>query len=234
MRAPIKVAIFTEGQTEQLFVCEAIRQLAGNQNYYVTNVRKNGSGDRLILIDTGKIGNPATHDVYFQICDCGSDSQVLSTLREEYETLVGAGFSHIIGIRDLYPIPPDNKDKFFNSVQKFLPTGTVAPLFVVALLEVEAWFIAENTHFARINPALSADTISLMANLDITQDSENHEHPFTTMVQIYALCNELYEKSRGSVGRTIAALDFNEYLGAAGNRAQSLRPLITRLQEIFN
>jgi hypothetical protein len=228
----IKVAIFTEGQTEQLFVCEAISQLAAGKSYYIANERKNGSGAKMIKISVDKIGDD-TSEIYFQVCDCGSDSQVLSTVIDEYQTLVAADFTHIIAVRDLYPIPLNKLENLLTSIQKRKPSGPVDPLFVVALLETEAWFIAENNHFIKINATLTQANILAGTSLDITKNSEDFLTPSADLHAIYAVAGEAYEKSRATVNRTVEALDMSQYFQTAGARAQSVVPLLTRLQSIF-
>jgi hypothetical protein len=229
----IKVAIFTEGQTEQLFACEAIRQLANGTNYYIVNERKNGKGDRLIKMDYGKIGDPDNHDIYFQILNCDSDSQVLSTIREEYASLVAAGFTHIIGLRDVRPINRDRMEKLFESTLKYKPTGTVDPLIVIAIMEIESWFIGENTHFIRIDQTLTPGNILADTNIDITIDSEIFDKPFETLQHIYASVGKPYSKSKDDAKRTVSVLDMKEYFSGAGARAETVTPFVTRIQQIL-
>lgn len=229
----IKVAIFTEGQAEQLFACEAIKQLAGDAKYYVTNQRKNGKGEKLIKIDLGSEGEEQGHEIYFQILNCDSDSQVLSTIREEYETLLAAGFQHIIGVRDLYPLPRDKLENLLANIAKFAPKGDVAPLFVVSIMEVEAWFIAENNHFPKIDASLTTTAINGSSGIDITVDSETFVHPSETLHQIYQIAGKSYGKSKAEVIETVGALDMKEYDAAAGARAGSVVPLLNRIKEIF-
>ncbi|TLX12075.1 hypothetical protein [Rhizobium sp. MHM7A] len=198
----IKVAIFTEGQTEQLFACEAIQQLADRTNYYIVNERKNGKGDRLIKIDYGKIGDPDNHDIYFQILNCDSDSQVLSTIREEYASLVAADFTHIIGLRDVRPIKRENMSKLFESMLKYKPIGAVDPLIVIAIMEIESWLIAENSHFSKVDQSLTPETILARTSIDITVNSEHFDEPFEVLECIYASAGKIYSKSKEDVQRS--------------------------------
>lgn len=229
----MKVAIFTEGQTEQIFVCEAVRQLANDKSYYIVNETKNGSGDRMIKMDAGKIGDPDNYHIYVQICNCASDSQVLSTVREEYDSLLVAGFDHIIAIRDLYPHSKDKLPKILAAIDKFSPQGTVIPLFVVAVAEIEAWFVAENEHFTKIHPDLNPARIFEHSGIDITINSENFEHPSEVVDLAYKVVGKNYSKDRATVTQTVSALDMIEYFLSAGDRAQTAKPLMNRLQQIF-
>ncbi len=234
MAETVKVAIFAEGQTEQIFICEAIRQLASDKNFYIVSERKNGSGARLIKMDAGKIGDQENHQIYFQILICDSDAQVLSTLREEYDTLVAAGFSHIIGVRDLFPAPIEDAGKINGIIRKYLPQGLVQPLMVLAILETEAWFIAENSHFPRIHPSLTVDAILAGTGVDVSASSELITHPYVALRSIYGLAGKEYNKSKAVVSDTVGALDIVQFLGLAGERAPSVRPLVERLQYIFS
>lgn len=229
----IKVAIFTEGQTEQLFTCEAIKQLAGSTKYYVTNQRKNGKGDKLIKIDLGSQGDEEDHEIFFQILNCESDNQVLSTIREEYETLVAANFQHIIGVRDLYPLSRNSLERLAANIGKFSPKGIIQPLILVSIMEVEAWFIAENNHFQKIDASLTAQSVKQKSGIDISVNSETFDHPSETLGQIYQLAGKSYGKSKAEVLETVSALDMREYDGTSGDRAETVRPLLERIKQIF-
>lgn len=229
----MKVAIFTEGQTEQIFVCEAVRQLASDKSYYIVNETKNGSGDRMIKMDAGKIGNPDNHHIYVQICNCASDSQVLSTVREEYDSLLLAGFDHIIAIRDIYPLSKDKLPRILAAIEKFSPQGPVIPLFVVAVAEIEAWFVAENTHFTKIHPDLTPSRIFSDSGVDVTINSELLLHPSEDIDRVYQVVGKRYDKDRATVTQTVSALNMIEYFFSAGDRAQTAQPLMNRLHQIF-
>lgn len=230
----LKVAVFTEGQAEQLFICEAIRQLSGNTRYFVRSFRKNGSGDRLIKIDIGIQGQENDHDIYFQVLNCGSDAQVLSTIREEHDSLVVAGFTHIFGLRDLFPIARDKLDKLKDSIERLKPTSNASVDILVAIMEIEAWFIAEYDHFSGINQILTPDFIRISGGIDVTRSSEDVNHPFEALHAIYSLAGDRYEKSRSYVERTVSLIHMPNYLTDAGIRAPTARIAIDWIQNILS
>ncbi|MFN3253833.1 hypothetical protein [Roseibium album] len=228
-----KIAIFTEGQTELLFTCEVIKQLAESSRIFIRSHRKNGRGDKLIKIDLGSEGDEHDHKFYFQILDCGSDEQVLPTIVDEYETLVSADFSHIIGLRDLHPHAREDLHKLQASIKKFSPKGCIEPLIVISVMEVEAWFIAENCHFPKIDETLTVRSIKEQKSIDVELNSETFDSPSVTLDEIYQLVGKSYGKAKAEVLETVGALDVREYFGSAGARAETVKPFVGRIREIF-
>ncbi|NKK71766.1 hypothetical protein GFM13_15525 [Rhizobium leguminosarum bv. viciae] len=157
----------------------------------------------------------------------------LSTIREEYESLVAADFTHIIGLRDVRPIKRNNMARLFESTLKYKPTGTVDPLIVIAVMEIESWFISENSHFTKVDQSLTPGNILANTNIDITVNSENFDEPFETLQIIYSSVGETYTKSKDDAQRTISILDMRQYLADAGARAPTVTPFVTRIQQIL-
>ncbi|MGO4437285.1 hypothetical protein [Rhizobium sp. RAF56] len=232
-----KIAIFSEGQTEQLFVADIIRFLAAEKNFYITKEKLLG-GRRFPMITMavdeaeGAIDNC---DFYFLLVDCGTDGRVVSEISERYNGLVDSGFSTIIGMRDLAPsFKREELDKLLDNSKKYLPTGVVNTLLVVAVMEVEAWFIAENTHFTRIDEKLTAKKILDELSIDVTADAHMLDRPSHELSKIYGLAEISYGKSKTEIERTLGALAMAEYRDeAAFQRAESVKPLFERLRAIF-
>jgi hypothetical protein len=90
-----------------------------------------------------------------------------------------------------------------------LPKGPLKAEIHLAEMEVEAWFIAESTHFSRINPNLTMKRIA-DGGFDLSMPCESWPEPANTLNQIYKLEGLAYKKSAKSVERTIAALSRTE------------------------
>lgn len=232
-----KIAVFTEGLTEQLFVAEVIRFLAEARNFHIVKKRLWG-GRRFPTIEIAVDANEQDDidsDFYFLLLDCSSEDKVVSAIRERYEGLTANGFTTIIGVRDLAPsFRRDQLERLFEASMKSLQREPVDPLLVVAVMEMEAWFIAEATHFAKVDPSLTRQCILDKLNIDIEADAEEIERPSHALPKIYDLAGVSYDKTRADLDRTIAALDLKQYNDqAAFLRAKSVQPLFDRLRAVL-
>src|SRR5438128_1378074 len=99
-----KLAVFVEGQTEQLFVEKLLEEAAGKNQISIDKRQAFGgqSTKRKLKILHAAVHN--SNNKYFaQIIDCGTDNRVKSDVVERYNGLVANGFDTIIAIRDVYP-----------------------------------------------------------------------------------------------------------------------------------
>ncbi len=236
-----KIAIFVEGQTEELFAERLLLVMAGDSNIQIEKREARGGVSfkrRMRLVEV--CGSISGHQFYAMIVNCGADERVGTDIHERYDGLVKTGFGWIVGMRDLYRgdvLPhvlraklPDVKMEF----QKYLKTKPVQVQFVLAVMEVEAWFLAECTHFARISPALTIPHIKAAVGFDpCTDDMELRDHPSEDLDKIYRLAALPYDKKRGTVQLMIEALDFAEICLVLVNKFDSLRLLIRTVDEFL-
>lgn len=172
---------------------------------------------------------------YVLVCDCSNDNRVLSDIRDEYEGLVAQNFREIIGVRDVYPedarvIPTIRAD-----FATYAPQSPLQPLLVLAIMEIEAWFIAEYTHFSRLHSSLTLAALTQGLGYDpSTHDVQTILHPADDLRKAYNLAGLGYNKSQTHVQRTIAHLDFLKYYIELPNRLPDLRALIDRLDTFLS
>jgi len=149
------------------------------------------------------------------IVDCSNDEQVKTQIREQYPSLVATGYTAIIGLRDVYHHPPKDLARIQTLLYVGLPSGSVTSQMHLAVMEVEAWFLGETTHFARVDHVLTVPFI-VGNGFDITENSaDSCQHPAQFLDDIYRLSGKKYVGSRGQkdklrVLRTINALSFEE------------------------
>ena len=152
---------------------------------------------------------PSTGQEHFVlIFNCGNDELVKSRMVEEYTNLAGAGYSKLICIRDVYP-----KFKYaeIGKLEMGLPiwvrTKPILVDFILSIMEVEAWFLAEHTHFTQIDPALTVAAIIARLNFDpANDDMQLRPAPADDLHDCYALVSKAYEKATAI--ETIKALDY--------------------------
>jgi hypothetical protein len=205
-----KVAIFVEGMTEQEFAVRLVSALVGNKGLHVILGRQwKGKVTITPSITTGEI------NFYILIIDCANDGQVKTQIREEYPSLMAAGYTAIIGLRDVYPHLRTEISLIQKHLSKGLPAGPVTPQMYLAVMEVEAWFVGETTHFARVDHALTVPFI-VESGFDIVGNlADSWQHPAKVLDEIYRLVNKKYVDLRGQkrkrrVMRTINALSLEE------------------------
>jgi hypothetical protein len=224
-----RLAVFVEGQTEQIFMEKVLVEVAGSRNIALDVRRIRGSGEaRSIELST------SAASYYALICDCGADNRVVSDLRENYEGLTREGYSMVLGLRDVHPAKDSEIPVTRALLSKLLPNGSIPVHLVLAVRETEAWFIVEDRHYSAIHPELNAALILEHVGIDTsTIAAESIESPATTLHRIYQLKGQAYRKRRAQVEQTVNALDFGRLHLQLSARVSALRELFGYVNKFF-
>ena len=209
---PKKIACFVEGQTEQMFVERLFQEIAGYKNISIATYKFQGSKSNRRLQPLKSI--PVTNAAFFAlIYDCTSDSHVVSDIKKQHDSLTKTGYEKILGLRDLYPKPLDKKEDIEKGIRGLLkPLQKVGiPISVnLAVMEIEAWFLAEWHHFAKIAPHLTPEFILQECGLDLKNiNVEEIPHPTQDLKEIYWLIGSDYRKSEAQSENIINSLDYD-------------------------
>jgi hypothetical protein len=230
-----KLAIFVEGQTEQIFVQKLVCEIAGEKRVTVQEEKAASSTSglrRFIIVSASGIRPESSY--YVLIRDCGGDSTVKSDIGDSCESLTAAGYTEILGLRDVYPLSAADIPRLEASMKFGLPTRFAPIRILFAVMETEAWFIAEETHFERIHPRLMHHfTFSHLRFDPCYEDVEGRPHPSEDLDNAYRLVAMRYTKKRSKVQRTVNALDFAEVYFTLPNRVKSLKNLVDELDQFF-
>ncbi len=208
-----RIAFFVEGQTEQIFINRLIKEVFGNKQINVIQKQFRGGANipkQEIVRNSSFSRNPKYEVLIF---DCGSDNRVKSEILDNISNLRQRGYEMIIGVRDLYPIPIDDLEKLEKGL-RFLPNKlrVNAPYFdiVIAIHEIEAWFMAETNHFKKIDKRLTGRFIKDRLGFDpYAINSESRVHPAKDLDNIYRLVGKSYTKKYNATVRVVNKLDFN-------------------------
>ena len=239
-----KLAIFVEGKTEQIFIDRFLREFIKRQKLSIISVEAFGKDcPRFTTIITEDITtlNTKYQILIFNSCN---DIRVISDLRERYENLKDEGYSHFIGIRDLYPNYLYNQRDDAVEESLFFIKDCINTTIIYATMEVETWFIAELNHYKNIHKDLTFEKIK-----NKFQNIENFEkditHPADFLHNIYKLVDKKYmtrklengkikyKKKEKEIKRTVNALDYeNLYLNTT-KEIPSLKQLIDELDNFF-
>ncbi|WP_313422505.1 DUF4276 family protein [Stenotrophomonas rhizophila] len=204
-----KLAVFVEGQTEQIFFKKFITEMAGARNVALS--LQGLCTDRVVNL-RGESSVDENSKFFVLIYDCQCDGKVKSKIIESRERLIGAGYDVVFGLLDLYPRPLSDLADFRRGLAKYLPTAGIDIRLHVAVTEVEAWFLQDATHYTKIHADLTNEKVVEASGFDPRQQSsEELVHPAETLRDIYKSVGRGYDKSRRHVQRTVDSLDF-EYL----------------------
>lgn len=213
-----KFAVFVEGLTEQEFVINLIKRHAGSKKLKV-EIRSQHRGHLQL---EGIYPNSGLAEWHVLIVNCNNDEQVKTQIIDNYGSLIAHGYQYIIGVKDVFPFKPHEVSRVRAAISKGLPTGQVPIDMHLAVMEVEAWFIEEYTHFSRIHPSIDESVVRSFGFDRAVMKAEEIEHPADLLHRIYQSSGLAYKKSKRHIARTINALDLDVIFGAARQRAPSL------------
>lgn len=229
-----KIAIFVEGKTEAIFVTALIEEIAGRRNVLIETRKIIGGTNRPRSVQQITAARTQTNEKYFVlIYDCGSDEQVKTRILEEHDGLTRSGYERIIGIRDVYPrYSLQDLPKLEIGLKRYVKTSLIPVHFILGVMEIEAWFLAEHSHFERVHDTISianiANTLGFNPAVD---DMTARNTPAQDLNACYGLVGLFYEK--GGDPKTMAALDYSQIYIELGNRIPSIQLLNTCLDNFL-
>ena len=221
----MKIAVFVEGLTELEFVQSLIKDICG-QRGITFEIREQFKG-KLVLVRIDIAHGATTH---ITIVNCHSDEQVKTRLRDAYPSLVTSGYTHVIGLRDVYPFNSADIPKIQGALLVGIPTGPIPTEMHLAIMEVESWFLDEITHFESIDPALSHQFMA-SAGFDVVNTmGADWAHPAKTLDDIYRLSGKRYRKKSSHIRRTVDALSPEELYVTVRGRSPSFNGFLVGLE----
>lgn len=230
-----RMAFFVEGQTEQIFVNRLIRYLLGPKqtNIIQKRVRGGTNSPKEEITRHLSLSREPIYEVL--IIDCGADNRVKSEMLENIENLSENNYQYLIGLRDLYPLPIEEYTLLHKGLQ-FLPQRLkkipVRFEIVVAVREIETWFLAESTHFQKIDKKLTGEYIQKKLGFNPALiDPIVRKHPADDMNRIYQLAGQSYAKKYNQTAKIIHSLDIKQIMGPLRKRITGLNDLITVIED---
>jgi hypothetical protein len=205
-----KLAIFVEGYTELCFVDRLIAEIANANHLAVEHMKISGGSTVPRRMKRIKAANLTTQTKFFVlIYNCEGDKQVKTRIQEEHASLSKSDYQKIIGIRDVKPIARADIPKLEWGLRGGIKTSLIPVEFILSIMEIEAWFLSEFTHFPRIDPLI--DVASISANLGFnpqTDDMSQRIDPLADMTNCYLIAGKKY--SKGNALTTVNALDMDK------------------------
>ena|ERR1022692_4177196 len=205
-----KMAIFVEGQTEQIFAEKLVSEIAGRHRVHIDAIQAyGGSACQRTFVEVHATRPDPNKEFYVLIYDCMGESRLLSDIRDQHPSLAAQGFSAIVGIRDVYPQLAAEIPTIRNDFTTFAPAGLPVPILVLGIMEIEAWFIAEHTHFERMHASLTTATVIAHLGYDPSMhDVQVVPAPAADLRSVYSSAGLGYAKKRNQIERTVNRLDY--------------------------
>lgn len=229
-----KLAIFAEGYTEIVLLERLLIQIAGSHNLVIEKISIQGGSKAPRIVKMIQVAKAITTEKYFVLLvDCSGDNQVRTRIHEEHENLTKAGYSEIIGIRDVRPdFKHSDIPRLEMGLRTRIKTSLIPVEFILTIMEVEAWFLAEFKHFPVIDPAITVDAIRNSLGFDPENgDMSAQLEPANDLNNSYKLGGKLYEKSNALI--TVNALDIEHIYLELPQKINYLNRLIARIDHFF-
>lgn len=224
-----KYAFFVEGFTEVLFVENVLKVLVGQKNLsYKIQSQRGGSTCPFRTIVVRDV--PSLNAKYFfLICDCGGETNVKSYLLEQRQSLINAGYKKLYGIRDVYP--NFDRTEIHELDYKLLyriPQNPIPTKFILPIMEIESWMIAEWTFFQKFNSSITLSSINAICGMDVSSgNTENIDEPANRLNDVLATVGGSYTKGCTAIAELI---DYDEVCLDVRTRVPSLEKLCTEIE----
>ena len=226
-----KLAVFVEGYTELQFVDRIIEEVAGARHVLIEHRRIIGGAATPRKIQLVKAARRASGEQYYVlIVDCSGDEQVKTRIREEHASLTRNNYDRIVGIRDVRPrFSHADIPRLEAALPRYIKTSLISVEWVLSIMEIEAWFISEYTHFPRIDASITVEAIRNALGFDPEHgDMSQRGNPAADLNACYRLGGRTSSKTNAGV--TVAALDYDFIYVELRNRI----PYLEKLLRIFD
>lgn len=228
-----KLAIFVEGNTELVFIEKLVIEVASFQNVNIAKQSLHGDSIRC-LYDSGV--DIALAKYHVLIVDCQCDGKVKSAILDRKELLTKKGYECVLGIRDAYPhLKRSDLNKGRKRLQVGLDTFSMPVHIVLAVMEIEAWFLGEWTHLARVDKNLTSARVHEVLGFDlITTSAERIDKPAQFLSQAYGIVGRQYRKKDHDAHSVASRLDYAQLYAATRTSHPSLDELLTHMDTFFS
>lgn len=226
-----KVALFVEGLTEQVFVRDFLLKWYdwdGNK-VGLTCYKLHAGNDH----DAPYPHGTAESENYFQIFNVGNDNSVLSVMLDRADRLHNAGYSLVVGLRDMFNdlyhkktfqknnervIDPEINERFIQSAKDEIEASS-KPLELqmhYAIMEVEAWLLG------------MPGFIELLS--EVNDPETEIYHPAERLKELMEEKGSDYDKHIKDIESIIGNLKREDYLALyESGRCQSFRKFVEAL-----
>ncbi len=239
-----RLAVFVEGETELEFVSKFLQEVAGQKHISIDSYKCFGGGksgtnrwDQLLASSS-----VADEKYYALIYVSGTDNRVNHDIRRKLSTLKAQGFNRIVGLKDLrgeqHGRPMGLADLPRMELGSKVVERECLPLparIVIAVMEIETWFLAETNHYECVDAGLTKSTVlsSTLGFDPYTDDLTLRPEPTEDLKRLYQIVGKSYSKKLKYRIRTIECLDYAEIYINLRNRIVKLGQFVTEIDNFL-
>jgi len=223
-----KIAIFSEGQSDQIFIRHFLIHALGWEEISFQCFRLYADE-----MTSAKFDHRNDHaKIHFLIVNVGNDETVLSAVKERLDGLIQQGYKKIIALRDMYSeaycrraghridkkIIADFVRKLHETLWNINQSNKIKIHF--AIMELEAWLLGMFNLFERINKKLTIDYIEekLNYNLKTIDPQKEFFKPSDIVDDILRLVNKRYRKTEHDIESICSRIENgNDFLNIFAN-----------------
>lgn len=235
-----KIAFFVEGQTEQIFINKLLIEIAGQKKIAIKLFKIRGGRSSPTQETPIPQLHPSPKNPKYEalIYDSGNDDKVKSDILENVDNLSKNGYSEVIGLRDLYPESTSELARLERGLAFTPPKYKPLPIpyeIIIAIPEVESWFLAEFEHFSCIDPKLTMAFIKAETGVNPSFDDMTIlPHPSDSLKEIYMLVGKSYNKKKKNAERTVNCLDYANIYLSIQHKIHKLQLLISKIDTFLS
>jgi len=219
-----KVAIFTEGQAELIFVREVLLRFFNPSKLSFKCTKLCAQS----FIDVPYDYSCPEPEIHFLLINVQNDERVISAIKDREKGLIERGYEKIIGLRDMYSqaydkrshgVIDDNVSRQFieaaeSTIRAMQYSARIKLYF--SIMEIEAWFLSMYNIFKRYDSGLSAENIKRKLSFDLRRIDPEKEffRPSNEVKAVYSLIGLKYDKKSGDIERIARKMDCQDFLDA--------------------
>lgn len=227
-----RFAFFVEGYTELLFISKFLIEIFTKTELSIQQMQIRGGGKKRAtckILFSDMVTNQTKFNIF--IYDCGADNRVKSCILEQRDSLIKSGFERVVGLRDVYPEASESIPKLRKWLLFKIPQKDLKISIILAVMEVETWFLGEDLHFEMIDSNLTRKKLSEIGFDPFSKDMEMVEKPALLLNKIYELANFKYEKSKACLERVTDSLSYENLYLKVSERIPSLKELVEEINK---
>jgi hypothetical protein len=237
-----RVAIFTEGQSEQIFVRNFLMKLIDNAKISFECLKLLAGTVRPVRYN---FTSPSA-TIHFMIIDVANDAGVIDAIKNREQGLLSAGYQRVVGLRDMYCAVYDKRSagKIDQTVSRQIEEAILGEINQMSqperisvffeVMEFEAWILGMYNLLGKIEPRLSVENIKNTMGIDLHDIDPQTEfyRPYQILKEILGMAEIEYKKRFGDTEKLTALMDAEDFEDAIKrNRSASFKKFYTEMQE---
>ena len=222
-----KIAIFTEGQSDQIFIRHFLTQVIGWEKISFECWKL--YANRMDPVPFRYAGEKA--EIHFFILNVTNDERLLSAVKDREKRFLQKGYEKIIALRDMYSqkyskrsggvIDESITSMFIENANRTINNMSNPSRIKMhfAIMELEAWFLGMYNMFERLNSTLSIDYIEskLGFNLSVIDPQTDFFKPADIVGNILQLIDWQYKKSEHDIESICSIINTSDFSNAFEN-----------------